>query len=61
MSSQTQQTGGATTGQQQAQSAFSDRQANSTSGDRRTRSLHPQTREALAQAVKRASTQLKRR
>jgi hypothetical protein len=61
MSQPTNQTGSATIRQQQAQTASSGRDTDSAPGDRRGNGLHPQTREALAQAVKRAAAQAKRR
>jgi hypothetical protein len=61
MSQPTNQTGNANTGQQQAQSGSSSRHADTASGNRGSAGLHPQTREALAQAVKRAAAQAKRR
>lgn len=61
MSQQTNATGGSITHQQQAETS-SDRTANSApGGGQRNRDMHPQTREALAQAVKRAALQAKRR
>ncbi|GHD14859.1 hypothetical protein ACFOEZ_16975 [Tianweitania populi] len=47
--------------QQQADTSCSNNNVNAAPGALRSRDMHPQTREALAQAVKRASTQLKRR
>lgn len=61
MSTQANQTSGTQSRQQQAQSATSGRNADSATGDRRASGLHPQTREAMAQAVKRAAAQAKRR
>lgn len=61
MSSQTNQTAGTAVRQQQAQTGTSERNADTAPNDRRGGGLHPQTREAMAQAVKRAAAQSKRR
>ncbi|MBS9719355.1 hypothetical protein JYU29_01485 [Tianweitania sp. BSSL-BM11] len=61
MSEGTNRDSGSTGRQDGEHSASADRKAEPAPSYGRSRGLHPQTREALAQAVKRAATQFKRR